>query len=172
MDDDAVFGWLELLDELDYYALLGVGRDGSRDDVHEAFRAFASTFHPDGHPGRTPREVSALDAIFKRGTEAFTVLTDAGLRERYDLALGRSPLVPQRVSLAPNASQAPAPVRLEDHARAPSARPFARRAEELFAAGDFKQAKLQMVMATFHDPGNDTLEAYLRDIQVRLRPKT
>jgi curved DNA-binding protein CbpA len=171
MDDDAVFGWLELLDELDYYALLGVPRDGSRDEVHEAFRAFASTFHPDGHPGRAPREVSALDAIFKRGTEAFTVLTDAALRERYDAELGRSSLVPQRVSLMPTASQAPAPVRLEDHARATSARPFARRAEELFAAGDFKQAKLQMVMATFHDPGNDTLEAYLRDIQEKLGPK-
>jgi curved DNA-binding protein CbpA len=171
MSDDAVFGWLELLDELDYYALLGVPRDGSSDDVHDAFRAFASTFHPDGHPGRDPREISALDAIFKRGTEALTVLTDAALRERYDAELARSNDVPPRVLLASNASMPPPPVHLEDHARSPSARPFARRAVELFAAGDFKQAKLQMVMATFHDPGNDALEAYLRGIQEKLGGK-
>jgi hypothetical protein len=57
---------------------------------------------------------------------------------------------------------------LEDSVRSPSARPFARRAEELIGKGDLRQAKLQLVMANHMDPDNEALETALRDLDLRL----
>ena len=52
--------------------------------------------------------------------------------------------------------------------RSPSARPFARRAEELIGKGDLRQAKLQLVMANHMDPDNEALETALRDLDMKL----
>jgi DnaJ-class molecular chaperone len=166
MDEYAIFAWLELLDALDYYELLGVDRAGSPDDVKRAFHKFAATFHPDGHPGRVPQEIDALDTIFKRGTEAYMVLSDPAMRAQYDAEHGAH-ATPARFSSQPPRG----PARLEDKAKNPSARPFARRAEELAQAGDLKQAKLQMVMATHHEPDNDALAEYLRELEARIKAK-
>ena len=54
--------------------------------------------------------------------------------------------------------------------RSPSVRPFARKAEELLRKGDLKQAKLQLVMANHMEPGNEALEAALRDLEGKLTP--
>ena len=168
MDSPVLVEWIELLDDLDYYELLNVARGGTVDEVRAAFRAFAEAFHPDGHPGRSPAELSALDAIFKRGTEAYAVLTDPALRARYDAKAASSQGVPPRLQSAPPSSAAggsQAPPRLADQVRSPSARPFVLRAEELVEKGDLKQARLQMVMAKHYDQGNDVLEDYLRFIE-------
>ena len=181
MDDDALFGWLELLDNLDYYELLNVAPEASADDVKGAFHTFAATFHPDGHPGRADAERAALDAIFKRGTEAYMVLSDPMMRAEYDrkLVTAVSSAPPRMQSVPPagmgsagggKRAQSQMPPKLEDKVRATSARPFARRAEELVEKGDYRQAKLQMVMANHMDPENDALESYLRDIEEHLKP--
>ena len=53
--------------------------------------------------------------------------------------------------------------------RTPSARPFARRAEELVSKGDLPQAKLQLALAVRIDPGNDALEDYLRALDAHIK---
>jgi curved DNA-binding protein CbpA len=172
--DNPVFAWLEALDELSYYELFGLERGATPDDIQAAFHVFCDTFHPDGHVARDDEERRALTTIFKRGTEAYAVLVDPGLRGQYDeqLATVASPR-PPRVSFSPLArapSRAPgvaAP--LEESVRSPSARPFARRAEELLGKGDLRQAKLQLVMANHMDPGNVALEQALRDLEARLK---
>jgi curved DNA-binding protein CbpA len=180
MDRDHIFAWLEQLDGIDYYTLIGAERSALSDDLRYAFQSFAATFHPDAHPGRDDEERGALTAIFERGTEAYMVLTDPGLRARYDAEIDRlaegvasMPRI-QSVRPPPSSARMPAsqrPPKLEDAVRSPSARPFARRAEELVDKGDLRQAKLQMVMATHMDPGNDALEAYLRHIEEQLKPR-
>jgi curved DNA-binding protein CbpA len=171
IDTAAIFAWLELLDDLDYYELLRAPRSADADEIRDAYYAFAESFHPDGHPGRTPVERAALDRIFKRGNEAYAALRDPQMRERYDAQLGArtSSSPPARLTSIPPARASQAPARLEDVVRSPTARPFARRAEELAQAGDLRQAKLQMVMATHHDPDNDELRAYLRHIDEELK---
>jgi curved DNA-binding protein CbpA len=168
--DDFVFGWLNVLDELTYYELFGVTPDASPDAVHAAFHEFCDTFHPDRHVTRSSDERSALSVIFKRGTEAYVVLSDDALRAHYDAQLATRPSPrPIRLSLSPLSrppSNGPQP--LGEATRSPSARPFARRAEELLQQGDLRQAKLQLVMANHMDPGNETLEAALRDIEANL----
>jgi curved DNA-binding protein CbpA len=169
MDSEAIFEWLFLLDHLDYYELFRIDRTATADEVRDAFHAFASAFHPDGHGGRSSEERDALDAIFKRGTEAYAVLADPGMRARYDEALARvgDRVLPPRIrSIPPPSSRAPssAPARLEDIVRTASARPFARRAEELLEKGDIPQAKLQLELAAHKDPDNDALTEYLRSL--------
>jgi DnaJ-class molecular chaperone len=168
-----IFGWMRVLDELTYYELLGVSPRAPDDDVRAAFHRFCDSFHPDRHVARSGEERAAILAIFKRGTEAHLVLSDGALRSQYDAQLGSrsepmaSPRLSQTAGTRPP-SHAAAATKLEDSARSPSSRPFARRAEELMAAGDYRQAKLQLVMANHLDPGNDALQKVLKDLEARL----
>jgi DnaJ-class molecular chaperone len=171
---ESLRAWIEVLDDLTYYELFGVAPTAGEDDVREAFHVFCDTFHPDRHFGRDDADRDAVSAIFKRGTEAYLVLGDPGLRHHYDAELSARPrsAPPTRIrfsSYARPPSQAPGEVKLEDAARSSAARPFARRAEELMRKGDLRQAKLQLVMANHLDPDNEVLAAAMRDIEARLK---
>ena len=43
---DPIVEWLQVLDELTYYELLGITPGASADDVRAAFHVFCDTFHP------------------------------------------------------------------------------------------------------------------------------
>lgn len=175
---ELIFAWLQVLDELSYYELFGIASEASTDEVREAFHEFCDTFHPDRHVTRSSEERHALSTVFKRGTEAYLVLTDGALRGHYDAQLTVRPSGrPQRMGFSPLSrpppSHASGETPLDDAVRSSAARPFARRAEELMRKGDLQQAKLQLVMANYRDPGNEVLEAALRDIETKLAaPKT
>ena len=175
---EAILAWLEVLDDLSYYELFGLSPAATVDDIRAAFHAFCDAFHPDRHLGRSPREREAVLAIFKRGTEGYLVLCDLGFRERYDAQIagdaGQGNVAP-RLNFSPHSRPPPGqgggakgPPRLEDAVRSPSARPFARRAEELIQKGELRQAKLQLVMANHKDPANGDLEAALRDLEAKM----
>src|SRR5271170_6791749 len=145
--EEYIYAWVNVLDELTYYELFGVDNGAPADAVRAAFHSFCDVFHPDLHRGRSTDEREALSLIFKRCTEAYLVLSDEGLRGRYDRDLAVRPSErPPRISYAQASGPAPrlsnAPPKLEDLVRSPSARPFARRADELIRAGDHRQAKL------------------------------
>jgi curved DNA-binding protein CbpA len=175
---ESVFAWLEVLDELTYYELFGLRRGATPDEVREAFHVFCDVFHPDRHLGRPTEERDAVSSIFKRGTEGYLVLSDLGYRDRYDAQIfvaqsnvAGAPAPSSRMADprgAGSGSSSRAPARLEDVARTPSARPFARRAEELMQQGELRQAKLQLVMANHKDPANDALESALRDLEAKM----
>jgi DnaJ-class molecular chaperone len=171
---DPFSAWLAVLDDLTYYELFGLDPRADADDVRAAFHVFCDTFHPDRHFGRDDSEREAVSTIFKRGTEAYLVLGDAGLRDHYDAELTAQPRsAPPRIRFSSHArparSQSPEAVKLEDVASA-MARPYARRAEELIRAGDLRQAKLQLVMATHFDPDNEILASALKEVESRLKP--
>jgi len=63
----------------DYYAILGVARDASPEDIKKAYRRCAIQFHPDRNPGDAQAE-----AHFKECAEAYEVLSDPDKRARYD----------------------------------------------------------------------------------------
>jgi DnaJ-class molecular chaperone len=172
VDRELLAGWLRALDGLTHYTLLGVRPDAGPDELKVAFHVFADTFHPDAHVGRPPAERDAIGRIFRRGSEAYRVLEDPTLRAQYDaqLAQGASAQQASRYSqLPPRMTIRPGPKKLEDALRSPMARPFARRAEELVKAGDYKQAKLQATMARHYEQGNPELEAFLKGIEEKIR---
>ena len=66
-------------DKKDYYAVLGVKKTATADDVRKAFRKLARKYHPDVNPGDKKAEEK-----FKELSEANEVLSDAKKRKIYD----------------------------------------------------------------------------------------
>jgi curved DNA-binding protein len=62
----------------DFYEVLGVRRDASQEEIQQAYRRLARTYHPDLNkdPGAEER--------FKDISEAYSVLSDPTTRKRYD----------------------------------------------------------------------------------------
>jgi molecular chaperone DnaJ len=63
----------------DYYEVLGVEKRATSAQIADAYRKLAIKFHPDKNPGNQ----EASDR-FKEAARAFEVLSDEGLRARYD----------------------------------------------------------------------------------------
>jgi molecular chaperone DnaJ len=63
----------------DYYEVLGISQTASEQEIKSAYRRLAVQFHPDKNPG----DASAEDK-FKEAAEAYSVLSDAEQRRRYD----------------------------------------------------------------------------------------
>ncbi|MET0623034.1 MAG: molecular chaperone DnaJ [Pyrinomonadaceae bacterium] len=63
----------------DYYEILGVSRGANEAEIKTAYRKLAVRFHPDKNPGDAEAEEK-----FKEAAEAYSVLSDAEQRARYD----------------------------------------------------------------------------------------
>ena len=64
--------------DTDLYALLGVSKDASADEIKKAYRRLARDLHPDVNPDPETQE------RFKEITAAYEILSDPEKRQRYD----------------------------------------------------------------------------------------
>lgn len=67
------------MDYKDYYKILGVNKNASKEEIQSAYRKLAKKYHPDFNPGNKTAEEK-----FKEINEAHEVLSDPAKREKYD----------------------------------------------------------------------------------------
>jgi molecular chaperone DnaJ len=63
----------------DYYEILGVSKNASKDEIKKAYRKQALKFHPDKNPGDKSSEEK-----FKEAAEAYEILSNDEKKSRYD----------------------------------------------------------------------------------------
>ena len=68
----------------DYYEVLGVDRNASANDIKKAYRKLAIQYHPDKQHDKTDAEKKEAEEKFKEAAEAYSVLSDADKKARYD----------------------------------------------------------------------------------------
>ncbi|MBQ1883486.1 MAG: molecular chaperone DnaJ [Bacteroidales bacterium] len=68
-----------MAEKRDYYEVLGVGKNATKDELKKAYRQLALKYHPDRNPGDKEAEEK-----FKEAAEAYEVLSDDQKRARYD----------------------------------------------------------------------------------------
>ncbi len=71
----------------DWYRVLQVSRKATEGEIKSAYRKMAKKYHPDAHPGD-----KECEARFKEITEAYTILSDAKKRRKYDEELDGQPV--------------------------------------------------------------------------------
>ena len=68
----------------DYYEVLGVDKKASADEIKAAYRKLALKWHPDRWVNGSDAEKKTAEENFKEAAEAYSVLSDAEKRARYD----------------------------------------------------------------------------------------
>jgi molecular chaperone DnaJ len=69
-----------MADKEDYYAVLGLSRGASEDEIKKSYRKMAMKYHPDRNKGD-----STSEAKFKTVNEAYEILSDPQKRAAYDM---------------------------------------------------------------------------------------
>lgn len=157
-----VQSWLEILDESNYYELLGVLEIADETAIQIAFHKFSQSFHPDNHRN-SPAEVrEGVTRIFKRGAEAYRVLRDSKSRAAYDLALAQGAL---RYFRAGGSRDSQGVERgLEALCQTPGGRLHARKAERALSEGNFEEARTEMHHAQTAEGISIALENRFREL--------
>lgn len=153
-----------IVDELDYYAILGVERGAPVSSIRTAYHAAARRFHPDAHRDLEGGARAEAERIAKRITEAYAVLRDPRRRKLYDERLSESPeahrlrLVEAEAEVDRRSSEAA-------HGRTPNGRRYFTLARSEIDRGDVAAATRHLQMALTFEPGNESFRDLLDQIR-------
>ncbi|MEM9074708.1 MAG: DnaJ domain-containing protein [Myxococcota bacterium] len=158
------------LDAIDYYALLGIPDEAPIPAIKRAFRKFARKYHPDRFAGAPADKVARAEAIYRRGSEAFQVLTDPRTRQAYDLALrqGKLRLTGEEQAKAA-APEVETPKKKASPIKSPQALTYFKKGIAAAHQGDWKASWRFLKMAMDAEPNNDFIEQRFYQVDRRLR---
>jgi curved DNA-binding protein CbpA len=151
-DVNALPEWEEVLDDANYYEILGVLEIADAEAIRLAFHEFSLGFHPDAHPGVGPDVQARLTRVFQRGVEAYRVLSVPESRAQYDLALAKGELRLEGGAATRIETGARS---LDDLCRSPGAKLYAKRAEDLIATGELEKATTELYRALRAEEGEN-----------------
>lgn len=163
--------WAESLETMNYYDILRAPFGASPKEIQKAFHDLSLNCHPDRFVDEPVEVGEAASVVFKRLVEAYNVLRRPIMRTRYDEEL-RNSLGQQG---APSGVAGGA--RFDEHAvvakktfeqrtlhmiaRNPKAKQYAAKADLFLSNGQLEEARIQIISAYQHDPGNDELKERL-----------
>ena len=159
------------LDQLDYYTLLQVEDGADPATIKKAFRRFAQKYHPDQFIDASEKKRQSASEIYRRGSEAYQVLTQPEERAAYNeaLDLGQLRLSPEERDRARAPEAEEVVLTDEDYISAPQAKILFRKAQQLEELGKIRDAWKALDAANNEEPGNDIIEAHLLRVAGRLR---
>jgi curved DNA-binding protein CbpA len=171
--DRAVMRWAQVIDQLDFLAMLRLPRTErgpSEGDVRRAYRVFARGFHPDHYRDSPPAVRDAAAKVFSAGAEAYQVLMEPLMRLRYLKALseGRIRVPPEELERATREDKRAAGQPTVSLVKTPAARRFAEKADKMIALGELAYAKSALEQALAVEPSNAALAAKLTAVEERL----
>lgn len=165
--------WAESLETMNYYDILRVAYDASPKEIQEAFHALSLRCHPDRFVDEPVEVGEAAATVFKRLVEAYNILRRPQMRARYDEQLRKS----MGGGAGGHAAQPAAATKFDEHAvaekpkfeqrtlymiaRNAKAKQFAAKADRFLSNGQLEEARIQVISAYQHDPGNDELKERL-----------
>ena len=168
--------WAESLETMHYYDILRLGFSASPAEVQAAFHALSLRCHPDRFVDEPVEVGQAAAVVFKRLVEAYNVLRRGPLKARYDAEL-RKQMIAQRDGAQGGQAAPGAGAKFDEHAvaqkptfeqrtlymiaRNPKAKQFAAKADRFLSNGQLEEARIQIISAYQHDPGNDELKERL-----------
>ena len=84
---DRILGTAESINSTSYYDLLGIDQAADADGVREAYYGLVRTHHPDRHARESSERIHALTVVYARIGEAYRVLANPAMRQKYDRGL-------------------------------------------------------------------------------------
>ncbi|MCS6879746.1 MAG: DnaJ domain-containing protein [Chloroflexaceae bacterium] len=100
---------MDEFEELDHYAVLGVQRNATAEEIKRAYRQQIARYHPDRFATASPEEQAEASRRARRINEAYATLSDAAARTAYNRKLGLA-------AASPRAHPTPAaPAQPRDH---------------------------------------------------------
>lgn len=160
--------WAESLEAMSYYDILRVAEGASPKEIQKAFHDLSLNCHPDRFVDEPVEVGQAASGVFKRLVEAYNVLRRPPMRARYDEELrkstgaqgGSAPLArfdEHAVAAKPSFEQRT----LYMIARNAKAKQYAAKADRFLSNGQLEEARIQIISAYQHDPGNEELKERL-----------
>jgi curved DNA-binding protein CbpA len=154
--------WAESLESMNYYEILRVANDASREEIQQSFQELSLRCHPDRFVEEGPEVGNAAAVVFKRVVEAYNILRKPPLRQRYDAELAKAG--GGATNFNEHAIQEKK--RYEQRtlfmiAKDPQAKKFAAKADAFLAAGKLEEARIQLISSVQNDPGNEELKERL-----------
>ena len=151
------------IDQLDYYQVLGLQRDASLSKIRSAYHRRARTIHPDlfyEHPNEEFR--FAISKIFKRVTEAYTILRDEEKRKHYDRGLTGEK---KKLRYTDEDDQKLRQEKKAESGKTPQGRKLYEEAMRLYGIKELKKAVQTMRMAVVFENDNEHFQKLLEKWQ-------
>lgn len=151
--------WAESLETMDYYDILRVPHHASQGEIQKAFHELSLRCHPDRFVDEDEEVGRAASSVFKKLVEAYNILRRPNLRTRYDgeLRKGQVKLDEHAVEKKPTFQQRT----LHMIATNAKSKQYAAKADAFLSNGKLEEARIQLISACQHDPGNDELKERL-----------
>lgn len=149
LDLEHLAAWADVLDEANYYEILGVLHIADAGAIRDAFHEFALAFHPDAQLDLAPDERHVVARVFQRGVEAYRVLSSDDSRAKYDLALAKGLLRLEGAS----ERRATGARSLDELCTSAAAKLYAKRAEDFITRGELGRASDELLRALRAEEG-------------------
>ena len=154
----------DVLDEVDFYALLQVNKQADLAAIEQAFAKESRRFHPDRFFGvRDPVFLRKLTAIYRKTSEAYSVLRAPDLRQRYDRQLGFATGGPADASKGQSQDGDGAQAKQGEVCSTSKGRRYYELARTAERKGDANSMAMNLHFALSFEPHNETLKQLLQE---------